>query len=344
VPLRRLEEAWTALHQYRARKYNWQRAAEDWRRSLQDLEGGFLTFNYGVASFVNPSVKDFLDTTLTSDTEHLDDLLSTTCFFDQIVSIWSLAESEKGSQIQKRFQQSPEQLMTAANQNLQKPHQQRIEVGEGVYETAQLDSRPELRLETMVSIADQTKSETALDSIVGYTQSVITFWSDSVPDFEAATNILRAFDRAKWQRVTDLKLHELLKGAILTKLGERQRSGEIFALVDYADSNDARWTDKDQQDLVRSFENYLEDEFDEEIADRDSNPGDLQSFSDTLESVANWCQIDVDVYLDQISERINELTSPEEEDDRPVRRWEESSQPMSQIAQEQEVMRLFDGL
>lgn len=42
--LEALEEAWRALHDYRSKKYNWKTTAEDWRRSLQDLEGGFLNF------------------------------------------------------------------------------------------------------------------------------------------------------------------------------------------------------------------------------------------------------------------------------------------------------------
>ncbi len=45
APLDRLEETWRILHQERAAKHHWRTAAEDWRRSLQDLEGGFIVFN-----------------------------------------------------------------------------------------------------------------------------------------------------------------------------------------------------------------------------------------------------------------------------------------------------------
>ncbi len=343
TPLYRLKEAWKALHQHRAKTYNWGRAAEDWRRSLQELEGGFLVFKNQQAAFVNPSVKDFLDSTLASNTEHLDDLVSATCFFEQIVRIWLLARSEKGSQIRRHFQKSPERLMIAISQNLQNPHEERIHFEGGGIGTRERDTRPELRLLTMVAIADRTKSEAALESAGTYTQSIIEFWSDNVPDFEAAVRVLRALDGAEWQRVTNLDMHGPLKAAMLNELKERQRSGEIYSVADYAEGKDSRWTDQDQQALVRSFEIYLEHEFDKEFADRDSDPGELQTFSETLESIARWCHIDVDVYVGQISERIDDLRGANEDDDRPVRQWEIADQPAPEITQEEEVRRLFDG-
>ena len=77
APLARLEEAWRALHPHRAKKYNLKIAPEDWRHSLQELEGGFLVFERGEATFINPSVKDYLDSALVSDAEYVDDLLAT---------------------------------------------------------------------------------------------------------------------------------------------------------------------------------------------------------------------------------------------------------------------------
>jgi len=45
--LHQLEEVWRELHQHRSRKYNLKMAPEDWRRALQELEGGFLAFERG---------------------------------------------------------------------------------------------------------------------------------------------------------------------------------------------------------------------------------------------------------------------------------------------------------
>jgi hypothetical protein len=130
---------------------------------------------------------------------------------------------------------------------------------------------------------------------------------------------------------------------ILNELTERQRSGNIFAVADYAEGRESRWTKQNQRALVESFKIYLENEFDKEFGDRDSDPGELHGFSKTLESIGNWCGVDVGVYVDQISARMKELIQDEEDDDQPPRQWEDSSQPMSERAQEEEVRRLFDG-
>jgi hypothetical protein len=87
-----LHDAWKELHEHRARKYNSPRAAQDWRQALQELEGGFLSYHDDEATFINPSVKDFLDATLTVDREHLEDVLATTREFTQVLTIWDLPQ------------------------------------------------------------------------------------------------------------------------------------------------------------------------------------------------------------------------------------------------------------
>jgi len=202
APLDQLEVAWKGLHEVRARKYNWKRAAEDWRRSLQDLEGGFLRFENQRAEFVNPSVKDFLDTTLTSDTEHIDDLLAAACRFEQVVTIWSLALSEKGAGLRAQLQRAPDQLIGAINHNLEQPHQERI--GKGGYGTRRRDVKPEVRLRTIIDIADDTQSTSTLKTAEAYAKTLLEYWTTSVPDFAASADILRAMDTAHWRQLARL--------------------------------------------------------------------------------------------------------------------------------------------
>ncbi len=343
APLYRLEEAWKVLHHHRAKKYNWKSAAEDWRRSLQDLEGGFLAFKDGKVAFVNPSVKDFLDATISRDTDHLDDLLAAACLFEQIVNIWSFAQSEKGRQAQRHLQQFPESLTNAINHNLQNPHRQEIRYGQGSIGTRLRDIRPEIRLGTLLSIADRNKSVSAFESAEVYTQEVINFWSNNVPDFEAAVDILHTLDVAEWNRLTEWDTHKKLKAAIISELQETQRSAGIVAVADYSAGTGAQWTDQDQTVLASIVEMYLENEFDREFADQDGDLGALQAFSERIERIACSCDVNVAIHLGQIAERIAELSGPDEDDDRPVRQWEGSGQPIPEVTQEAEVRRLFDG-
>src|SRR5262249_12852796 len=122
----RLQEAWRQLHQHRSRRYNWKTAPEDWRPSLQELEGGLVRLDNGQVSFVNPSVKDFLESTLICDTDHLDDLLSTAGLFEQVVNVWSLVKSEKGRPLQRHIAQSPGLLLRAITHTQNNLYEERV--------------------------------------------------------------------------------------------------------------------------------------------------------------------------------------------------------------------------
>jgi hypothetical protein len=340
--LQRLEEVWKVLHRHRAKKYNWRMAAEDWRQALRDLEGGFLTFDRGEAWFVNPSVRDFLDTTLSSDTEHLDDLLSTASMFDQIVCVWSLARSPKGVQLQGRFNRCPDQLVRAISQNLRNPFEEELDLGGGAHGTRELDARPEVRLQTLISIADTTRSGEVLRATTDYSLWLVPFWSQQSPDFRAGVAILRALDRAVWPSLGKVP-REQIKRALLSKLSEDGGSGDIVAVVDYARDEKSAWSEADEQMLVKAFKRYLEDDFYYELRGcRDQD--DYESLSESLDEIATWCGVDVTSYEGEIRERIDELSRPEDEEDRSLRNWGSSRQPMSEYEQEFEVKRIFDGL
>jgi hypothetical protein len=343
APIDRLKDAWEALHQHRARKYNWRTAAEDWRQALRDLEGGFLKFDNGEASFVNPSVKDFLDTKLSSDTEHLDDLLSTACRFDQIICLWSLVRSPKGKCLQERFERSPRQMVEAVSKNLQKPHEERIHFEGGAYGTRKIDARPEVRLRTLLSVAENTKSHVALEAAVSYAQCVIQFWSERYADFDAAVGILRALDGTAWSALKEVDPHKELKEALLSKLKEGEGSDAIVAMVGYASGEDARWTEGDEQTLAAAFKGYLGGAFRQELYDCNDEQ-DFDNLSETIGAIAEWCGVDVSRYEERIRDLQSELPSRQDEEDRWARQWEGAGQPQSERMQELEVKRLFDGL
>lgn len=61
-----LEPVFIALHRYSAARYNHQIRPGDFRRALQELDGAFLSYNRGHASYLNPSVRDFVASVIMS--------------------------------------------------------------------------------------------------------------------------------------------------------------------------------------------------------------------------------------------------------------------------------------
>jgi hypothetical protein len=335
--LDRLGEAWKALHQHRARKYNWKGAPEDFRRALQDLEGGFLKFERRRAAFVNPSVKDFLDAMLGSDAENGEDLLAAARSFEQIVNIWSLAQSDKGKELQLRLKRSPEQLMAAIEYNLQHPHEERTEE-EGSVGVREIDVRPEIRLRTMLSIAEQTKSNETLRIALDYCKDLVEFWRNHRPDFQASVEVLKAAERQTgWGQRQKSHIYSKVKTALLGELDEGD-SIDFGSLVDYK-----HWSNDDRSMLVKSFQAYLHDEFDFELSNFDDQE-ELADFLDRLEDVASWCDLDIEAYLDQIRDAIVAMEAPDYDDVSEVREWDGSRESMPEDLQEREVKRIFSGL
>jgi Restriction endonuclease len=344
VDLDRVGKVWKSLHQYRAKKYNWKTAPEDLRRALQDLEGGFLKFEHRNVAFVNPSVKDFLDATISSDTDNLDDLIATVSSFEQIVSIWSLAQSEKGSRLRIHFKKSPEQLMAAASRTLKNPHEEHFEMGNGASGTRDVDVRPEVRLRTMLSIAGFNGSKGAIEAVDRYRYVLVEFWSTNTPDFRAAVEILEAVDKqVAWAGALKMQFYNDLKRAIIDQLTHSVDSADFAAVTDYVGERDKRWTAEDRVAIAKDFQNYLEETFDSELSDYGS-ADELAEFLDRVDSIGTFCKIYVESYLDQIRESIAETHNSDEEEVSSVREWDGKSEQMPDYMQEYEVRRIFDGL
>jgi hypothetical protein len=340
--LDQLEQAWTILHEYRAKKYNWKTHAEDWRRSLQDLEGGFLNFKDQHAQFVNPSVKDFLDTTVIRNIEHFNDLLSAASRFEQVVVLWSLAMSEKGEQLQMRVRKSPERLVSAMTQNLLKPHEQRV--GPGGYKVRRLDVDPEVRLRTLISVADETRSMDALKAAIEYSSTIVQSWRKTGPRFQAATDVLRGLDSAEWSEIGESGMHSALKTALLSALEEWPHGDDLARMADYAAGESVPWTEHDRNRLGAVVDRYLEKEFWQELGDY--GPDELEGLSDSLGTIGSCLGLDVTDHDIQVHERKAELESEEpdpDDDDRLPRNWDEAEGDV-RINPEEEVNRLFDGL
>jgi len=341
--INRLEEAWRALHQYRSKKYNWKTAAEDWRQSLQDLEGGFLNFKDQHAEFVNPSVKDFLDTVLTQNVDHYNDLLAAACRFEQVVVLWNLVTSPKGKPLLEQITRSPDHVLSAMSQNLQRPHDE-TDLGAGGYTIRQLDVGPELRLQTLISLADHTRSPAALTVALDYAGTVIKLWEENGASYRAATEVLNVIDGAEWSAIATAGLHPQLKSTLLHSLGEWPPGWGIAAIADYASGQSAQWTEDDQAVLDDLAAQYLGNGFDGELGDC-SNEGELQSLSENLDAISSCCGMNVTRYQDQINDRIGELPDPEPDDDGwGTRTWDRDRILNTNVNPEAEVKRLFEGL
>ena len=127
---------------------------------------------------------------LAQNIDHYNDLLSAACRFEQIVTMWNLVTSQRGAPLLARIARSPDHLLSAMTQNFLGPPEEKTNVGSGGYSIRRLDSRPELKLRTLISVADRTRSPDVLKAAVDYTSGIMQLWEKSGANCRAATEIL----------------------------------------------------------------------------------------------------------------------------------------------------------
>jgi hypothetical protein len=245
--------------------------------------------------------------------------------------------------LRERFRFSPEHLLRAVKQNIGNPHEQTTDLSNDPYGTRERDVRPEVKLRTVISIADRTHSVTAFEEATSYTKAVIKHWSAHAADYAASVHVLSMLDHAEWHRISGSDMHRQLKCALLIELADRAGSGDLSAIVGYVEGKNASWSEDDQKALVQSFERYLEKEFSQELADG-TTVSELEELSGALDRIAGCCDRDIGDYLAEITEAIAEIERAADDDGQDPRDWSRTDLSMSAQSQEEEVRRLFDGL
>jgi hypothetical protein len=86
-----LEDAWRALSDRRAQKYNRPSAPSAFRAALQELEGAFLDYRAERAHFINPSIGDYVAGAIADSADHVQDILASIVRSRQLRGLINLA-------------------------------------------------------------------------------------------------------------------------------------------------------------------------------------------------------------------------------------------------------------
>ncbi len=339
-----LRPAWAELHRYRAARYQFSSAAEDWRASLQELEGSFLSLPQGQATFVNPSVKDFFDATLCQHSDHALDVLSSTQQFRPVAKLWALASSEKGGQLRQCLAAQPGCLVEAIERTLDGPSAVKLPTGVGGnYVSKRIDTSFEERLRVVAEMASMLRSPSLRANAEGFVGALRADWEHRVPEFEvllAAMAWLEADESGIW---SGSRLCDDIRALVLETLADESYYLEGFcALSQYADEGGKDFSPSERAKLAGAFEDYLGNAFREDLRSA-GYQSELEDLGGRLQSVGDWLGASVEFEQREISEKIDELSNRAEARGETVRSWG-TARGAEPAGDEQEVRRLFDGL
>jgi hypothetical protein len=154
-----LEPAFLSLHRYSAAKYNQRIGPGDFRKSLQELDGAFLSYRAGHASYLNPSVREFIASVIGEDSEIADDLLNAAARFKQVVNLWRLSEARSNGALRRYLTSHPELLCRSLSRLLYTRSMRWEKMPDGSQRGYIIDAYETFRISFLAQIAGATRSK-----------------------------------------------------------------------------------------------------------------------------------------------------------------------------------------
>jgi hypothetical protein len=115
-----LKKAFDSYHKLKSSILGFTMNMNDFKKSLKELDGNFLTIKKGnkglVLEYNNASIEDFIDNYIVNNSDEFDFLCKSSVFFEQCIKIWDLVSNRSFSKGYAKFKYSQE-LIDALGRN-----------------------------------------------------------------------------------------------------------------------------------------------------------------------------------------------------------------------------------
>ena len=298
-----LEPAFSSLHRFSASHFHHRVSPGDYRRALQELDGAFLSYGPGGASFLNPSVREFIASVICSDQEIVKVCIESAVRFKQIVNLQELADARQDTALAELL--APDHgLVHKTLSTLAVGPSMRWEKGPNGSRGYAIDTSEEGRILFMVEIAERHHAAqlSALASTVAH--ALIKTWEHHVPDFMAVVRLLGQLQEKTWFLANGGRsLYRQLLDGMFDHLSFAF-AHDWLALLSLPQSS-VDWPSSDDQRLRASFASYLDDG----VGDERSNCttlDELRGLRESLSELDSKFGIDVARHLERLCEDIDE--------------------------------------
>lgn len=277
-----LEPAFEAIHRGACARYQRPRSAGDFRLALQELDGAFLSYRSGHATFLNPSIRDFTAGVLCRTPAIALDMLADATRFKQVRNLWDLATER---------QDQPLLAVLHANASLLRTHVERLMYGEslrwedtpngrrGYY----IDTGEEARLDEIMELAEAVHDLTFVDVASTYAAFLVSHWEKHSIDIGATIRTLRAMKEKVWFWIQGgQSIYRFVIDGLFVHINSAGAQ-EWITLLELP-GNAPEWTEADEDHLSAGLEYYRRHGVD---YDRDScsDVSDLEELRGSLKEL-----------------------------------------------------------
>jgi hypothetical protein len=250
-----LEPVFWEFHRTSSRKYNHKLAPGDFRRALQELDGGFLAYDSGAVTYLNPSIRDFVSTVLRRDSEIITDLVCTATRFKQIASLWSLLTRGDGEAPRAIAVPDAQHFYSGFLRVLDGPEYRVGRNPAGKLEVHFLDSGYEARATFLIRMAELQKDVQATELASKSVESLVEGWARRTLSYYFTVNILGALATSHWFLANGGRdaYRRILDGMLLDLASARASD---WVKLSELPRNSVMWTSSDQAKLTAGFDAY----------------------------------------------------------------------------------------
>lgn len=193
-----LEPAFVSFHRYSASKYQQRIAPGDFLRSLKELDGAFLSYSSDQVSYLNPSIREFIASVISSDHDIAEDLLRSVVRFKQVVMLWRLSTARPNSYLKRQFTSNSEILCDPLSRLLNGPSTRWEKMRDGSLRGFPIDLGVESKIRFLVEVAESLESTPLAELACQLAANLIASWDHHVPDFQAVIRLLKEFGDNAW--------------------------------------------------------------------------------------------------------------------------------------------------
>lgn len=306
-----LRPAWDGIHGHNARKYNFRTGAHEFRRSIQELEGSFISIGqYGI-DFLNPSIRDFMNHILAGDDDYADDVIAGAIRFRQLRELRDFAVERDASLLLAKVSADNATYLAALERTISSQHLRWTKTVVGQHGTL-VDLTPEQRLSWLLRWADESRSLRVWQLAASAFQ-FLQSEQYGITDINSIIGVIEALDDAPWVQARG---GEEMRRALLDRvLGNIQfaRYYEWERLLDYAEKSPA-WGGTDEAIVSAALVQYRDNWAFDEVSDC-SGETELSELKDGLEGLAKKHGLSFYAPLSQINELLAEFDRRDDESD-----------------------------
>ena len=330
-----LERAFLALNALRAKRYGFRSGPSDWRSALSELHGAFIRPGSQI-EVIDPSVLDMLNSAVRLDVQNALDMIEGAVRFEQARQVWTFALAEAPA-VRKFFITEHERVTAAFERLLNAPRKVHT-TGGG---TAYFDDSHELRLGTLLQLAESLGSPRIAEIAVAGIDKLLADWETEGVDITDGVSLLSKVSMSTlWLSPSNDEIRKKIITALVAEASTGCRSDELREVLHAVEPKEL---DAEQVALLKTAASvYREQRFSSELRDC-GNESQFDELEEDLAIIANRTGIDLEGQVHAVLQAKAELEDQQaEHEDRLRDEWKERR--YEQMSADRAIDDLFDSL